>query len=250
MPFVTFPIALPDAIVSGDVTVVPSSRVPPGRRFEPREEATLNTHMYELAQGLGGRRADLVAIPEFPGPFGVADLAVLATSWCRLHERIDAGIDPITHELDAAIVASLNPSRGRTLEELAAGLFLSSHALGHRMARLQRSGAVHVSRSGRFTRHKALAPLGQVHTIELKVQAWRRALDQARTYALWSDRSIALLGRLPKDPSEAIAEAASAGVGLAVGSRWLVRPKPTRQSQPRRMWTSELFVASLLGPAD
>ncbi len=246
----TLPTPLRHATFSGEVAVVASSRVPPGRRFEPRQEAELHTHMYELAQRFGDHQSDLIAIPEFPGPFGVADLAVMATSWNRLCERIEADISPITHELDAAIVANLNPKRARTQGELATALFLSENALNRRLTHLQRAGAVHRSRTGRFTRHEALMPLGRVYAIESKVRAWRRALDQARTYALWSDRSIAMLGMLPTDPSVAIKEAQCAGLGLAIESTWLVQPRATQQSPARRMWTSELFFAALLAPRD
>jgi hypothetical protein len=94
-------------------------------------------------------------------------------------------------------------------------------------------------------RHEVLAPLGTIFSIESKVSAWRKALDQASTYALWSDRSIAVLGSLPADRERAVGEARAAGVGLTLESEWLVRPKATRHSPARRFWASELFLASL-----
>lgn len=208
----------------------------------------MHPHMYELAQTFGDKQTDLIAVPEFAGPFGIADLAVVATLWSRLAARIDAQIEPIIHELDAAIVAHLTARRGKALQELAQALSVYEDELDRRIAHLVRLGAVQRSRAGRLTRHESLVPLGRIFAIESKVNAWRRALDQARTYALWSDRSIAVLGRLPADRSDAIKEAQFAGVGLAIESEWLVRPRATRQSQARRMWTSEIFFAAISRP--
>ncbi|MGB5565481.1 MAG: hypothetical protein WBN93_04040 [Acidimicrobiia bacterium] len=236
---------LQHASFSGEVAVVQSSHVPPGRRFEPSREAALHPHMYEIAQTLGDEQTDLIAVPEFAGPYGIADLAVVATAWSRLAARIDAQIEPIVHELDAAIVAHLTTRRGRALHELTQVLPVRENEIDRRIAHLVRVGAVQRSGSGRLTRHESLSPLGRIYAIELKVRAWRRAIDQARAYALWSDRSIAVLGSLPADRSNVMGEARAAGVGLAVESEWLVRPRATGQPQARRLWTSEIFFAAI-----
>jgi len=208
----------------------------------------VHPHMYEIAQTFGKPGIDLVAVPEFAGPFGIADLAVVATTQDRLAARTNAEIEPIVHELDAAIVAHLTPRRGKQSRELAELLSVHNVEVERRVTHLARVGAVRRTRSGRLVRHEALAPLGRIFSVESKVAAWRQAFDQARTYALWSDRSIAVLGRLPADRTRAVAEARFAGIGLALGSEWLVRPKATHNSLARRLWTSELFFAALSQP--
>lgn len=208
----------------------------------------MHPHMYTIAQDLGNCADDLIAIPEFAGPFGIADLAVLATTRDKLVSRLTARIEPLVHELDAAIVAHLTPRRGRLISEVAQLLAVREAALERRISHLKRIGAIEQSSSGRLTRHEALVPLGRIYSIESKVNAWRRALDQARTYALWSDRSIAVLGSLPADRGVPVRAARSSGVGLALGSRWLVRPRAIRHSPARRLWTSEIFLAALMQP--
>ncbi len=118
--------------------------------------------MFELAQTLGGEHTDLIAVPEFAGPFGIADLAVVATTWSRLAARLDAQIEPITHELDAAIVARLTTKRGKTSYELARALSVYEGGLDRRIAHLLRVGAIQRSRNGRLIRHESLVPLGRI----------------------------------------------------------------------------------------
>src|SRR5690606_1757739 len=86
---------------------------------------------------------------------------------------------------------------------------------------------------------------GRIYALEAKVDDWSRALAQALRYGRWADASGAVVSRLPRDPSPALETASSLGLGLAIGDRWLTRPRVHRLPPAYRLWGSEHFIAAI-----
>jgi hypothetical protein len=92
-------------------------------------------------------------------------------------------------------------------------------------------------------------PVGRLYAIETKVRDWRRALRQARTYGLWCDSYVIVMGAMSAASIESAASHVSADRGgLMVEGRWIVRPRIRQQTAAQRLWGSEHFVAALDRP--
>jgi hypothetical protein len=198
-----------------------------------------------LGADLTRRRGNPIAIAEFAGPYGVADLLVLHTSAYRLRRRMDAGIPPLVSEIDASIAARAT-GRGVSLEAIATACLYEPGLVKARLVRLARLGAVRESATGLWSRAPSLCLLGTTHAFEAKIADWRRGLDQARTYSLWADTVTLVLDRLPSDIEPLVEAANDQGTGLALRSSWLLPPRPHQHSDERRFWTSELAASHLL----
>lgn len=217
-----------------------------GRLFEPTRERELFPDLLGLAKRLA-RGSTVVAIPEFVAPFGIADMVALVVRGRRLLDRVEAGVPPLLNELDAMIVANLTPRRGRRPDRLAERLAVEPSSLDRRLATLVRLGAVERLESGSLVRHPALVPLGRIHALEAKVSDWRRAIEQARTYALWADSATSVLMSLPTAREPAMDAAKRWGTGLALWGDWLRQPSMRAHHAGRRLWASEHAVAALAG---
>ena len=176
--------------ILGSTALVTAPQAQLGRPFQPKGEALLIPQALEAALRRGSRAARLVVIPEFRGPYGVADLAVLSTTDGAIAERLALDLDPLVNQLDAAIVGTLAPRRTLRISTLARELEWPERHLTPRIAALVRRGAVTQSRSGALARHAALEPLGDLSVYEAKTTDWRRGLDQAATYATWANFSL------------------------------------------------------------
>lgn len=187
----------------------------------------------------GGRhQADFVAA-EIVGPGAIADLLAIRFDRRRLEDRVAAGIAPVVDRL--ALQAAVHARRGpmRTAD-LAAGCRVTPSGMRRALGVAVDAGLI--LREGRncYQTHPAWRPTwDRLVAVELKLQDWRGALEQADAYLQWTNASWVLLATTP--PSEALTQARQAGIGLATlatdGSlRKVVAPRPSRR--PPQSWAA------------
>ena len=112
------------------------------------------------------------------------------------------------------------------------------------MNALIRSGAV--LREGKsYRRREGFAPAGRAYALEAKVSDWRRGLAQALRYSTWADASAVVLLREPNDLSSVAERFGDLRVGLAVGRRWIIRPRLQRPMPGRRLALAERLAERL-----
>jgi hypothetical protein len=196
---------------------------------------------------LASTESAVLAIPEFRGPYGIADLAVAVVHPDLLRRRRLAGVSPILYEPDIA-VADLVPIRQpRSAQDIASRLGWSVDVVTARLKRLRRGGAVeHVA--GKYLRHPDLLPAGKLHLLEAKVEDWRGGRFQARRYQLWADTASVVMARHPAAITSAV-EFTRWRLGFAVQDKWIRKPQMYRRSRSQRFLSSELIVAAL-GPLE
>lgn len=230
------------------IRVVVSRRNPAGRRFAPTAEVELLPNLVDLAAALT-KEPTAVAITEFVGLYGIADLVALVPTRDLLDRRLAADVAPIAYEPDAVVVGATAARTPRSLDEIANRLGWPAASVQRRLPSLLRAGAVARTSTGRLVRHPDLVAVGRLHAFEAKVKDWRRALDQARRYRLWADTASVALPRLPSGGADVRYEITRIGIGLGVDGEWLRRPEKVRHTQARRLLASELAVAALTAPA-
>jgi hypothetical protein len=226
--------------------LVSSTRPRGGRRFEPVGERSLLEDGLRAARGLPGAARGLLVIEEVAGPFGVPDLVAVVGPPAALRRREDLDIPPLLNELDAGIVGAAAVAAPRSLATLASRLGWPASTVERRAPGLLRSGALTEPRPGVFTRPPGLEPFGRLYAIETKVDKWRRAVQQGRTYQLWCDTYIVVMPSLGSTPAgELRAAAQSDGAGVMVAGRWLIRPTIFPRPASRRLWGFEHVFAAL-----
>jgi hypothetical protein len=215
----------------------------PGRRFAPTIEQQLGPVLRNLASRLPGAAAGVTVIAEMAGPSGLPDLVAVPVS-PQLAARLALPCLPLLTWSDARTAAACSITRAWSVSTLARRLDADEVALRRRLRRLVAQGAIEASSSG-FRRVPDLQPVGRLYALEAKVDDWSAGLSQALRYGGWADASAAVLGQLPRDCSKAVTQASDLGLGLALGARWLVRPRLRRLALARRLWASEHVVAAL-----
>jgi hypothetical protein len=224
-----------------------SLREPSGRPFAPLAEAKLLDDLLRMAGQLKHGASQLIAVPELVAPFGTADLVVVDDPDSRLAARLECGIAPLLNRTDADIVSTLNARIKRGLEDVCRTLMWEDISIiERRIPRLLRVGAIQRSSRGGYLRHPDLVPFRRLHAFEAKVRDWRSGLQQARTYALWADAATLMLGHLPNNRDQVLAEAKRWSLGLADTNQILLRPRLRRHTHGRRLWASEHVAAAFL----
>lgn len=226
--------------------VLETARPRAGRRFAPSHELELEDDAVRAAHGLPGAHRGLLLLREASGPFGVPDLLAVIGSSAKLTRRLELAIPPLLNQIDAGITSVATPRAPRSPETLARRLGWTSESVRRRLPELLRSGAlIRVGRDS-YVRPDALQPIGRLYAIETKVKEWRRAVRQARTYSLWCDSYVLVMGSLGTTALAQVAEAVAAdGGGLMVNGLWVQRPVLARRHAAQRMWGSEHLVAAL-----
>lgn len=181
-----------------------------------------------------------------PGPIGIPDLVALPGPSLRLTQRINSPVPPILGLADSTIISVLTPRRPLTLSTIASKTDLPLQLVRRRLFHLERITAVEKHEGG-YTRHGSLTPVGRLYALEAKVDDWRKALSQAFRYRAWCDASAAVLLQLPRDTTKPLEQARSLGVGLALGSRWLIPPKIQPLQAERKLQASEFYIAAVKG---
>jgi len=132
---------LPAVAQSHMAIVAASERRRSGVPFRPEAEAALAPLLIDIASELA-RGRDIVAIPEFIGPFGVADLVAVYNGQEWYLVRRANGVPPVLNEVDALVLGAASVRFGRSVAELAARTHLPGHALDTSISRLRRIGAL------------------------------------------------------------------------------------------------------------
>ena len=224
-----------------------AARTRAGKRFLPLAELELHPLLRDLAARLPGASSGVIVISEMSGPTGLPDLVALPIT-PRLESRLALTCQPVLAFGDARLAAACSSSRTLSERVLARRLDVSEDAVRRRARRLERGGAL-LAVTGGWVRARDLEPVGRLYALEAKVDDWNAGLGQALRYGSWADASAVVMAQLPRDPSRPIAQASQLGLGLALGSRWLVRPKVRRLTLAYRLWASEHVIAALRKPS-
>jgi len=228
-------------------TIRASKRPRHGRLFEPVAERRLEPVARALLSRLPGAEAGLRAFRDVAGPFGVPDLIAVVGDESTLERRRRTRVAPLLNEVDAAIVATASAHRPSSSVTVAKRLGWSQSLIDRRLPALVRSGALTMSDRGTLLRNEGLAPLGAIIAVELKVNDWRRALTQCRTYGLWADSYVMVLESL----SDAARNMATESVrrdraGLVIDGEVVLWPVPRGPAESRRLWGSEHVYAATI----
>jgi hypothetical protein len=232
------------------MTLVDTANPRPGRRFEPSREQALHGPAIMAARSLPNARVGLTVVRELPGPIGIPDFTAMVGGADRVLARQLSGIAPIRNEIDAGIVAALNPTLGRTAEWVARQMGWPQATVQRRLAPLERQRAIIGLGGNRFVRNTYLGPLGRIYAIEAKVDDWGAALRQVRTYRVWADSYVLVMGPLTERVlSRLVPEVHHDRGGLVVDGRWLLRPRLGLVAPARRIQAAEAFAESTVGVA-
>lgn len=184
------------------------------------------------------------------GPFGIPDFTALVGPPALLRDRLALGVPPLLHQVDAGVVAAAHPRQARSSEGLARLLGWPIETVQRRLPEVVRVGALIEARPGRYVRPEALAPLGRLYAVEAKVREWGQALRQGRTYSVWADSYVLVMGPLATRARESLRAQVSADrAGLVVDGRWLSRPVVHPLPAAQRLWAAEHLVAAVAGGA-
>jgi len=229
---------------SGLTTLVPSPRA--GRRFEPIAERQLDGDLRQLAERLPGSGHGLLLAAEVPGPRGVPDLVVTTRAGDSLERRLQSGLTPLLGMTDSVIAAATPIARSLSADSVARRLGMSDRQVATRLRALERSGHVYRDGGG-YRRANELQPIGRTYALEAKVTDWRRGLSQALRYSSWCDAAAVVLLDQPRDVAAVAKRFRHLGIGFAVRSTWVVRPRIGRPNAGWRLWASEQTALSVAG---
>lgn len=221
-----------------------TARARAGRPFTPTAERALEPILRSLAAHLPRAARGVVVVPEMPGPAGVPDL-VAVPSPDGLASRLACAVPPLLTWGEVLVAAAVPVARPVTPATIASRARQSEAYVRRRLGGLASVGAVVKTDASHYTRNPAIAPIGRIYALEAKIDNWSAGISQALRYGAWADASGAVLAQLPTDHSRAIEQAANLGVGLAVGTKWLVRPHIHPHALARRLWASEFVLAAL-----
>lgn len=216
-----------------------------GRRFEPIQERELHQDALAATQGLPGASRGLVVVPEFAGPIGIPDFTAYVGDIERLRHRHRLDVPPVLNELDAGVVSSAHVRRALGTKDLAGAQGWPAAAISDRLRGLVRRGSLIEVGADRYVRPDALEPGGRLYAVEAKVEDWRSALRQVRTYRVWADSYVLVMGQITERAQAAlVGEVRRDRGGLMIGGRWAVRPRLGNTAARRRVQAWELFAAA------
>lgn len=213
----------------------------PGRRFAPTVERTLDEDLISLAVHLPGAGEGVAVAREFSGGRGVADVVALTRWRDDLQRRIATPIPFLRNETDCTVVAALSPKKTLTVTSISKRIGMSAEQVTRRVRSLVATGHVEHHGSG-FRRPRSLEPIGRTYALEAKVSDWRQGISQAMRYSTWCDAAALVLLRPPRALDEVAATCSSLGLGLAVGDRWISRPRLGQPHAGLRLAASEQWA--------
>lgn len=229
------------------VIAVDTSRPRAGKRFEPTHELEVVPDALQAARTLPGAHLGVVVVSEMAGPNGIPDLTALIGDARKLEARLACPVAPLLNEIDAGIIAVTSPKLARTPQYIGGALGWPESTVRRRLPALVRQGAL-TEHGDKFARHASIQPLGRIYAIEAKVSDWRQALRQARTYALWADNYVLVLGKATEAATGlALEQVSHDRAGLVVGGEWQRKPNPVNLPPAKKLWAAEHFVAALRG---
>lgn len=216
-----------------------------GRRFEPVQERELHRDALAAARGLPGASRGLVVVPEFAGPLGIPDFTAYVGDVDRIRHRNHLDIRSVVKELETGIVSATHVRRPSRAQDIADALGWPVQTVAGRAKGLVKRGVLIEVGAGRYVRPEPLRPGGRLYAIEAKVDDWRSALRQVRTYRVWADSYVLVMGQLSeRAESDLTAEVRKDRGGLVVAGRWKVRPRLGHVAARRRLQAWEMFAAA------
>ncbi len=224
---------------------VPSSSPRAGQRFEPIQERALHKDALDAIRGLPGASRGLLVVPEFAGPIGIPDFTAYVGDIGRIRSRQYLNVPPIVNEIETGILTATHVRRASSSETIASALGWPVGAVSSRVKGLTRRRALHEVYKNRYVRPEALKPGGRLYAVEAKIEDWRSALKQVRTYRVWADSYVLVMGPLTERARTAlIAEVREDRGGLVVDGHWITRPRLGQAAARRRLQAWELFAAA------
>lgn len=227
---------------------VPSSTPRAGRRFEPMRELELHDDAARAVRDLPRVSSGLVVVPEFAGPIGIPDFTAYVGDVDRIRQRQSLEVPPIVNQLDTGILAAVFFRKPSSDQQVAARLEWPLDVVTDRLRRLKKRGALIETSPGKYVRLQPLEPGGRLYAVEAKVEDWRSALRQVRTYRVWADSYVLVMGAISDRAGTSLAsEVRRDGGGLMISGRWLLRPRLGPVISRRRVQAWELFAAATKG---
>lgn len=231
-------------------TLRDTSRPRAGRRFQPTHELALLEPALEACWSLPGTHRGLTVVQEMTGPYGIPDLTAVVGPPEPLADRLALDVPPLLNQVDAGIVSAAHHQQARPLRFFAEHLNWPLDTVERRVPELLRFGALIESRPARFVRPATLTTIGRIYAVETKVREWNQALRQGRTYSIWADSYLLVMGPLsPRTQIALHAEVVNDRAGLLIDGKWVSRPLLHPLPAARRLWASE-HVAAALTTAD
>lgn len=227
-----------------NLEVVASSQEQLPQAFPPRDERRLHPALVSLAEALAARYGGGVLVEEFAGPYGRADFVLVDYEPEVLKSRLAAGLPPIRTGSHTKVIGALSSRYARPADEVAARTGLWLPTVERSLSSLVRSGAISKTADARYRRHPALVPVASLLALEAKLSDWGRAIEQARKYALWSHRTVVVLETLTNKEAT-LSRARRLGLGVAVESSLLVRPRQRRIPDHLALQASEALLETL-----
>lgn len=214
-----------------------------GRRFEPVQERELHRDALAAVRDLPGANRGLVVIPEFAGPLGIPDFTAFVGDIDRIRHRNRLDVQSVVNELDAGIVSVTHLRRPSSAQAIADALGWPLQTVAGRVRSLVRRRVLLEVSTSRYVRPEALKPVGRLFAIEAKVDDWRSGLRQVRTYRVWADSYVLVMGELSERvESDLTAEVRKDNGGLVIAGRWRVRPRIGQVAARRRVQAWEMFT--------
>jgi hypothetical protein len=216
-----------------------------GRRFEPVQERELHEDALRAVRGLHGASRGLIVVPEFAGPIGIPDFTAYVGDINRIRRRQDLDVPPIINELEAGILSAAHVRQPSSAQAIARSLGWPAQTVADRMKGLVNRKALIETSTGHYVRPEPLAPAGRLYAIEAKIDDWRSALRQVRTYRVWADTYVLVMGQLSERAEATLStEVRQDRGGLMVAGTWVVRPRLGQVATRRRVQAWELFAAA------
>lgn len=218
-----------------------------GKRFQPTKELALHEPALRACVELCPPRGNLTVVREMTGPYGIPDFTAILGGRDQLDSRLNCPVPPLLNEIDAAIAAVAHVKAARNVDSLARSIGWPVSTIARRIPHLVKAGGLVEIRPKLYVRPQGIKPLGSVIAVEAKVEDWRKALRQVRTYAVWADSYVVVMGDLTANGLRTMkGEVDKDRGGLMVSGDWVVRPQvQLTHSRPRRVWAAEHVLAAL-----
>lgn len=217
----------------------------PGRRFEPTVERSLDGDLVTLAMHLPGAGEGIAIAREFPGGRGIADVVAVTRWQDGLDRRMATGLPFLRNQMDCSVVSVLSANLTRSPRTVGKKLGMSDEQVVRRLRSLIATGHVEAHGSG-FRRAPGLEAIGRAYALEAKVSDWQQGISQALRYSTWCDAAAVVLLRPPRDLDDAKDLCSGLDLGLAVGDRWVMRPRIGRPHPGRRLAMSEHWARLMI----
>ncbi|WP_223692194.1 hypothetical protein [Leifsonia poae] len=184
-----------------------------GFRYEAELVDALEPALADLTFRAGDSR--VLTFREVPAARGVPDLTAVRFDFGKIGARHQAGIRPLTTDVEVRVVFALSGG-GRTVDELCADTRLSRDYLRRSvLPMLEQLGWMQAVGPKLLLRPAAEFVGGRVVTVEAKLRDWLRAFNQARHQQVSADAAyIALDAQTIRRASDQVEGMRQRGIGV------------------------------------